>query len=86
MIPWEDDRFLGDLLLGAVFLRHLLLLHLEIDEFLDDVQQAVFLQYIFPEVGGHIVPIRRRRIPGSAVPAGAVAALVEGEEVGLGPV
>ena len=86
VIPWEDDRLLGDLPLCAVLLGHLLLLHLEVDEFLDDVQKAVLLQYVLPEVGGHIVPIRRRRVSGPTVPAGTVAALVEGEEVGLGPV
>ena len=86
MIPGEDDRLLGDLLLGAVLLGDFLFLHLEADKLLENVQQAVLLQNVFPEVGGHIVPIRGRRISRPSVPAGAVAALVEGEKVGLGPV
>ena len=86
VIPGKDDGLLGDLLLGAVLLGDFLFLHLEADKLLENVQQAVLLQYVFPEVGGHIVPIRGRRISRPSVPAGAVAALVEGEKVGLAPV
>ena len=81
MVPGKDHRLFGDLPIAIP-----LLFHLEVDELLENVQQAVLLQYVFPEVGGHIVPIRGRRISRPSVPAGAVAALVEGEKVGLGPV
>ena len=57
VIPGEDKRLLGGLLLRAILLGHFLFFYLEIDKLLDDVQQAILLQHILPEVGGHIITI-----------------------------
>ena len=81
MITREDNFFCFLDVRGAV--RHDLFLFglFVADEFLQDVQEFIFLKYIFPEIGGHISACDIRRIARSAIPSCAVAALVEGQEV-----
>ena len=86
MIPGENNGLFGNFFLCTVLLEHLFPLHLNMDKFLEDIQQAVLLQNILPEIRGHIIPIRRGRVPCSAVTAGTVAALVKREKIGLGSI
>ena len=86
VIAREDNGFLDDFLFGAVFQPNLFLLHLEADELLQNIQQTVFLENLSPQIGSHIVPIRAGRIACAAVLSGAVAALIERQEKGLGAI
>ena len=73
VVAREDHR----LRLHLAALVVALLLDLQVDEAREDVEQAVALQHLLPQVGGAIgAPGRVGRIAGAAV-----AALVEGQEV-----
>ena len=73
VVAREDHRLRLDLAALVVAL----LLDLQVDEAREEVEQAVPLQHLFPQVGRAIGPPGRiGRVPGAAV-----AALVEGQEV-----
>ena len=73
MVAREDHRFLLDLAALVVAL----LLDLQVDEAREEVEQAVPLQHLLPQIGRAIgAPRRVRRVAGAAV-----AAFVEGQEV-----
>ena len=49
----------------------------------DDLQPAVALPHLLPEIGGAMT--RHHRVAGTAVGAAGIGALVEGQELGAGP-
>ena len=56
-------------------------LHLKADELLDNIQQAVLLQYIFPDIRCYIIIIFCLRIPCTTVISGTVGTLIEWQEI-----
>ena len=73
MVAGEDHRLGVDLTAEVVAL----LFNLQVNEAGEDVEQAVTLQHLFPQVCGAVgTPRRIRRIPG-----GSIATLVEGQKV-----
>ena len=82
VIPGEDQRLLPHHLLRAVGQQLLLLVDLQMDKLLQNVHHAVLLEHFFPKVGRG-VPVRVGRVALAAVLARAVAALVEGEKIGV---
>ena len=81
VIPGEDDPPLDHLPHTAVRLADVLARDLEADELLQNIQQLVLLQNLFPQVRGHIVAVLGGGVAGAAVLAGAVAALVKRQEI-----
>ena len=69
--------FLLAMLVGNEFDGSLCLAH---DVALNDGQQHVAAQHVFPQIGRHILVVVARRIARAAHVAGSVAALVEGHE------
>jgi hypothetical protein len=79
VIAREDHRLLGDLL-DALVAEDALFLHLQVHEAAEDVEQAVALPHLAPQVSRAIAAIGRRRIAGMAL-----VAQVEGQKVVLSP-
>ena len=74
VIPWEDHRL--DLRPASPVVP--LLLHLQMHEARQKVEQAVALQHLLPQVRGAVAaPARIRRVAGAAI-----AAAIEGKKVG----
>ena len=82
VVAGEDQALLFDDLLRAIRLKLLLFSDLQMDELLQNVHHAVFLEDFFPEIGSRI-SIRIGRIAFAAVTAGTVAALVKRKEISV---
>lgn len=80
MEPGEDQGLLHRMDFDAVIFRDDFLLFLIRDELLKNIQQAVLLQNVLPDIRGYIVPVRSLGIASPAVFSSAVVALVEREE------
>ena len=76
MIPWKDHPFRLDFTFFILFLFQMKVL-------MQDFQQAVFAQNIFPKIGS-IIPIRIDRVPLTAHISRSIAALIEREKIGFG--
>ena len=81
MVSGEDDPLLGHRLLVAVLIEDNVVFLLQVQEFVDDVDEAVLLQNGLPEVL-HGIPIFASWVPLFAVETRTVGALVYGQEVG----
>ena len=81
MVPGEDDPLLGNRLLVAILVEDDVVFLLQVQELVDDVDEAVLLQDGPPEVIDG-VPAIARRIAFLAVEARAIRALVYREEIG----
>ena len=82
MVTREDQDLFCDRLLRPFLHPFLLFGNLKVDELLEDVHHAVLPEHVLPEIGRGVA-VGIGRIPCAAVFAGAAAALVEGEEVGI---
>ena len=84
MVAGKNQRLLSDSLHGAIWEPLFLLLHLQMDELLQDIHHAVSLKDLLPEVGRGVA-VRIWRIALAAVLSGPIGALVEGQEVCILP-
>ena len=79
VVAREDQRFLGDASLAALAVVDLLLLLLDEHEVAEDVEEAVALKHLLPEVA-RAVARRMLRVAGAALDLARMAAAVEGQE------
>ena len=80
VVAREDHRLLGDAPLATLAVVDLLLLLLHEHEVPEDVEEAVALEHVFPEVA-RAVAGRMLRVAGAALHLARMAAAVEGQEV-----
>ena len=79
MVAREDHRFLGDAPLAALAVVDLLFLLLDEHEVAEDVEEAVALEHLLPEVAGAVAG-RMLRVARAALHLAGMAAAVEGQE------
>ena len=77
MIPGEDHA------LGFDFAGLFVPLLLQMEVFLQDLQQAILAQHVLPQVGG-VIAVRVDGVAPAAHVSGPIAALVERQKIGLG--
>nr|WP_288612907.1 hypothetical protein [uncultured Victivallis sp.] len=82
VIAGKDDFFDAGFFHGTVGLPGRLLFPQGVDEFLQNIQKAVFLQDVAPDIAGHVVPLNGG-ISGAAVVSGTVGSLIEGQKESL---
>src|SRR5438105_15949365 len=80
VVAREDHRLGDDAPLAAGAVVDFLLVLLDEHEAAEDVEQAVALQHLFPQIAG-TVPRRVRRVAGTAFDRTGMAAAVEWQEM-----